>query len=150
MFLYSLESLQTIVDQNLARRRREIPRVEAIVEEEIDRFFQWMRGLQVTPVVKELRERFESIRAREVESRLRGLSPADHEAVEAVTRSLINKLLHRPTMLIRSIDVTSPDGLSRIDAIRELFGLDGTSAEASEAAAGESPSDSTDRTGEEP
>jgi len=130
VFLYSLESLQTIVDQNLARRRREVPRVEAIVEEEIEHFYLWMRGLQVTPVVKELRERFESIRAREVEARLRQMNPADRNAVEALTRSIVNKLLHRPTTQIRMIDADSPDGLIRLDAVRELFGLDATGADA--------------------
>lgn len=135
VFLYSLESLQTIVDQNLAKRRREIPRVEAIVEEEIERYFQWTRGLQVTPVVKELRERFEAIRAHEVETRLRGLNPADRSAVDALTRSIINKILHRPTTQIRSIDVTSPEGLSRLDAVRELFGLDGAGTNADAAGA---------------
>jgi len=89
-----------------------------------------MRGLQVTPVVKELRERFESIRAREVEARLRQMNPADRSAVEALTRSIVNKLLHRPTTQIRMIDADSPDGLIRLDAVRELFGLDATGADA--------------------
>jgi len=145
VFLYSLESLRTIVDQNLARRRREIPRVETIVEEEIEKFYQWMRGLQVTPVVKELRDRFEAIRAREVESRLRSLSPADRQTVDALTRSLVNKLLHRPTTQIRAIDLAAPDGLSRIGAVRELFGLDGADAEMPET--GDSATESSARRG---
>lgn len=124
VFLYTLDSLKTIVDQNLARRRREIPRVEAIVDEELERFFRWTRALEVTPVVRELRERFESIRAREIEKHLPRLAPADHAAVEALTRAIVNKLLHHPTTRIRAIDADSPDGLVRLDAVRELFDLD--------------------------
>jgi len=104
-----------------------------------------MRGLQVTPVVKELRDRFEAIRAREVESRLRSLSPADRQTVDALTRSLVNKLLHRPTTQIRAIDLAAPDGLSRIGAVRELFGLDGADAEMPET--GDSATESSARRG---
>ena len=125
VFLYTLESLQTIVDQNLARRRREVPRVEAIVEEELERFFQSVRALQVTPVVRELRDRFESIRALETEKHLKRFAASDRAAVEALTRSIVNKLLHLPTTKIREIDVASEKGILRLDAVREVFGMNG-------------------------
>jgi len=125
VFLYTLESLQTIVDQNLARRRREVPRVEAIVEEELERFFESVRALQVTPVVRELRDRFESIRALETEKHLKRFAASDRAAVEALTRSIVNKLLHLPTTKIREIDVASEKGILRLDAVREVFGMNG-------------------------
>jgi glutamyl-tRNA reductase len=135
-FLYGLESLQTIVDQSLSRRRREMPRVEAIIEDELGHFFDWVRALEVTPVVRELRERFESIRARETEKHMRRLPAADRGAVEALTRAIVNKLLHHPTTKIRGINVGSEDGLLRLDTVRDLFGLNGAGEGAGGGASG--------------
>lgn len=123
VFVYALEALQTIMDQNLARRRREAPRVELIVEEEVERFFQWARSLEVTPVVRGLRERFETIRAEEVRKHRKQFREDQQGHVEALTRSLMNKLLHHPTTRIKELDPESEDGLIRLDAVRDLFDL---------------------------
>jgi glutamyl-tRNA reductase len=123
VFLYSIDALQTIVDQNLARRRREAPRVEAIVAEEVDRFFQWMRSLEATPIVRQLCDRFEKIRAEELQRHLSHLPNADRERLEALTKGIVNKLLHNPITRIKAFDLESEDGLIRLDAVRELFAL---------------------------
>jgi glutamyl-tRNA reductase len=125
VFLYPIDALRTIVDHNLARRQGEVPRVEAIVEEECDRFFAWLNGLGVTPVVRELREQYERVRQAEVSKSLRHFSAPDQERVERLTRALVNKLLHRPTTHIKGIDLGTEQGLDRLDTVRELFGLSG-------------------------
>lgn len=124
VFVHTIDALRTIVDQNLARRQREVPRVEAIVDDEVERFFRWMRALEVTPVVVDLRERFETIRREELERHLRHFAPADHQRLEALTRGLVNKLLHRPTTRIKSLDPDSEDGVIRLETVRALFDLD--------------------------
>jgi glutamyl-tRNA reductase len=124
VFLYSIDALQTIVDQSLARRRREVPRVEEIVREECERYFAWLRGLDATPVLKELREHFERVREAEVRKSMRHFSKDEQDRVERLTRSLVNKLLHLPTTRLKMIEPGSPMGLTRLDAVRELFGLD--------------------------
>jgi glutamyl-tRNA reductase len=123
VFLYPIDALRTIVDRNLARRQGEVPRVEAIIEEECDRFFAWLNGLGVAPLVRELRELFERVRAEEVGKSLRHFSAEDQERVDRLTRSLVNKLLHRPTTQLKAIDLGSELGLDRLDTVRDLFGL---------------------------
>lgn len=123
VFSYSIDALQTIVDANLVRRRREVPRVEAIIDEEVDSFFKWVRSLEVTPVVRALRERFEQIRAEEVRRHERDFDGAARERLDALTQGLVNKLLHGPTVRIKQFDLDSEDGLVRLDTVRDLFGL---------------------------
>lgn len=143
VFVYPIDALRTIVDQNLARRRRETPRVEAIVDAEVERFFQWMRSLEVTPIVRRLLARVERIRAEELRRHESHLSQAERERLDALTKSLVNKLLHLPITRIKSFDLDSQEGLVRLDAVRELFGLspDDTGDEdgAGRAEAGDAP-----------
>jgi glutamyl-tRNA reductase len=123
VFVYALEVLRTIMEQNLSRRRRDVPRVEAIVEDEVEKFFLWARSLEVTPVVRELRERFEAIRQEELRRHMNQFREDQRGHVEALTRSLVNKLLHHPTTRIKGFDLESGDGLVRLDAVREIFDL---------------------------
>lgn len=123
VFLYSLDALQTIMDQSLVRRRKEAPRVETIVEEEVERFLQWSRSLEVTPTVRELRDKFERVRAEEIR-RIAPMFPgSDRASLEALSKALLNKFLHLPTTRIKAIDLEADDGLLRLDAVRALFDL---------------------------
>lgn len=123
VFLYPLDALQTMVDQNLAKREREVPRAEAIVRDEHDRFLEWARGRGAAPVVRELREHFERVRAEEVSKNLRHFSEADQYHVERLTRSLINRLLHGPTTHLKKIDAATQGGATSLAAVRDLFAL---------------------------
>jgi glutamyl-tRNA reductase len=123
IFLYDLDALEGIADQNRARRAREIPKVEAIVEEEVNGFFDWYDALHVVPVLRALRDRFHEIGAAEI-ARQKGLDAADREALAAFTRSLINKLLHQPTTRIKNIESLTVHGLHKLVAIQELFELE--------------------------
>jgi glutamyl-tRNA reductase len=124
VFVYSIDALKTIVDQNLSRRRREVPKVEAIVEEEIEGFFEWVRSLEVAPIVRGLTQHFEAIRAEEVRRQIHRLPGADRNQIEALTKAIINKILHNPITRIKAFDRESEDGLIRLDTVRELFGLE--------------------------
>lgn len=123
VFLYPIDAVETLVDQNLARRRREVPRVEAIVEEETERFLAWMRSLGAVPLLRELREHFERVRAEEVGKSLKHFSLAEQERIEHLTKALINKLLHLPTTRLKALDPASEAGLARLHVVRELFDL---------------------------
>ncbi|HEY7412295.1 MAG TPA: glutamyl-tRNA reductase [Vicinamibacteria bacterium] len=123
VFLHSIDALRALVDQNLTRRRHAVPRVLAIVDEEVARFFDWVRALGVTPVVRALREHFESLREAELERHRKHFDPALHARLDALTRALVNKLLHQPTTAIKGFDRSTHEGLLRLDAARELFGL---------------------------
>lgn len=124
VFLYDLDALKSIADQNRVRRRKEIPKVEGIVAEEVDRFLAWYESLEMVPVIRALRGRFEEIASQEMQKQAKNFQPADQEALQAYTRALLNKLLHQPTTRIRKVEPSSSRGLHKLVAIQELFELD--------------------------
>ncbi len=128
VFYHDIDSLNVIVQQNLAKRRNEIPKVEKIIQEELDAFFDWYNSLQVAPTIKDLRDYFESVRAEEVEKNINKFSEEDREKLEIITKRIINKILHHPTVELKKLsDENSNSDFSsiKISVIRELFGLTG-------------------------
>jgi glutamyl-tRNA reductase len=123
IFLYDLDALETIAEQNRVRRAREIPKVESIIEEEVKAFFDWYDALHVVPVLRALRDRFHEVGLGEVD-RQRGLTDEERESLAAYTRQLINKLLHHPTTRIKNIDAATSHGVRKLVAIQELFELE--------------------------
>jgi glutamyl-tRNA reductase len=123
VFLKDLDSIQSIIDQNLEQRRQELPRAEAIVTEEVVNFFLWYNTLEATPTIQQLREKFEQVRAAEMARFANKIDPESHEAVEMLTRRIINKLLH-PTMVgIKKPAQDSGELSNRIQLVRDLFDL---------------------------
>lgn len=125
VFLYHMDDLQSIVNENLARRGSELAAAEAIVEQEVARFAQWLQSRGIIPTIVGLRQRFESIRQselRRLEPKLAGLPPEARARVEEITRLLVEKLLLTPTEQLKSID---DDGLlaSYAEALHRVFAL---------------------------
>jgi glutamyl-tRNA reductase len=120
--LYDIDDLQAAADANLEARRREVAAVEAIVREEAARFESWLGGLRLAPTIAALRQRAEETRAAELErtfARLGHLDPADRRRIEAMSKALVNKLLHRPMARLRE------RGSERhLQAVHDLFELD--------------------------
>lgn len=126
VFLYDIDSLQTMVDRNLERRKEEIPKVNAIIREEMVEFFSWHNSLQVGPTIKDLRDVFEAVRSQEVERNLNRFRKEDREMLEMVTKQLVNKLLHTPMTVLRQSAESGngqPETVRRVQTLRELFGL---------------------------
>jgi glutamyl-tRNA reductase len=138
VFLYDLDALESIADQNKARRRKEIPRVQGIIVEEVDRFISWYESLDMVPVIRALRGRFQEIADKELERQVKNFGDADQEALKEYTRALLNKLLHQPTTRIRGVETSSQHGIHKLVAIQELFELDLESFQKGES--GETPS----------
>lgn len=124
VFLYDLDALEGIAEQNRTRRAKEIPKVERLVEEEVDQFVGWYDSLQVVPVIRALRDQFHGVSEQELDKYARRLSEADRETFRAFARSLVNKLLHQPTSRIRNIDAASHHGVHKLVAVQELFELE--------------------------
>ena len=127
VFLYNIDDLHTIVQENLSRRSTEIERAEAIVREEVNRFGAWMQSREVLPTVIALRERFDEIRQAELkrlESKLAPLTPEARARVDEVTHLIVEKLLLTPTEQLKSTrDETL--AVTYADAVHRLFALEG-------------------------
>lgn len=130
VYRYDLDDLGALAQENADRRQRERDGAEAIVEEERQRFDGWMSALRAVPTIKHLRERVETIRAAEVERALRrpSLDGVDAEAVDQLTRQLVNKILHEPVSRLRQ-EAEREEGMAYLEAARALFGLDEPSAD---------------------
>ncbi|NUN09471.1 MAG: glutamyl-tRNA reductase [Ignavibacteriaceae bacterium] len=127
VFYHDIDSLNIIVDQNLKKRREEIPKVQNIIMEELVAFYNWYNSLEVAPTIKSLRDFFENVRAEEVKNQVNRFSEEDREKLDIVTKRIINKLLHHPTMELKRVaekGVNSPEAATKISFIREIFGID--------------------------
>jgi glutamyl-tRNA reductase len=124
--LYDMDDLQREVARNLSSRESEARRVDAIVDEEVERFAQWRTSLDVVPTISALRERGDRIVEevlRENSGRWTSLSDEDRDRVEVLARAVVSRLLHEPTLRLKGASI---DGESYVyvQALRELFGLD--------------------------
>src|SRR6478609_6259594 len=119
--VYDMDDLQAVVRRNLSVREAERSRADAVVEEEIQRFARWLAQLDVMPTIASLREHGAEIVDQvlaENAGRWETLSPRDIARVEAVARSVMQRLLHEPTIRLKE------SGHGRQQVVRELFGLD--------------------------
>lgn len=127
VYLYNIDDLQQVVEKNLAGRQSEVQRVEELIEEDLDRFRRWLRGLEVGPTIRQLQELAERIVEGErtrVGGRLSHLSDRDREVVETLVRGVVNKL-QRPVIMHLKSAAHSGNGYHEVEHVRAIFGLDG-------------------------
>jgi glutamyl-tRNA reductase len=125
LFLYDIDDLQQVVNANLKERQREAQRGELIVEQELDKLLRRLKTLDVVPTIIDLRARLEEIRTEEfarMSSQLNGLTPEQREAIEALTRGMVNKILHSPVSHLKTL-AQHPDGLKLVETVRRIFNL---------------------------
>lgn len=126
VYRYDLDSLQALAHRNAQERQAEVPRAEAIVEEHVRRFEEWLAGLSQVDVVKGLRSKLEGIRKQELEryaGKLARLPEEEREVVDRLTDSIVSKILHDPTIGLK--EGSSAERLSRAEAIKALFRIGG-------------------------
>jgi glutamyl-tRNA reductase len=125
VFLYNIDDLQAVVQENLSKRSSEAAQAETIVGDEVTRFVAWLNSRGAVPTVVALRQRFESIRQselRRLEPKLAGLGPDARAKVDEITRLLVEKLLISPTEQLKSLsDAETVAAYS--DALNRLFDL---------------------------
>jgi glutamyl-tRNA reductase len=125
VFLYDIDDLQKVVDTNLRGRLDEAAEADKIVTEEVERLEAWLRTREVVPMIVSLQTQLEQVRASEME-RMRGkfgaLTPQQEEALEALTRGIINKIAHGPISELRK-NAGDPNRIHILDAIRKAFRL---------------------------
>ncbi len=123
LYVYNIENLTEIVEQNRAARESEIPRAEAIVEEHIGKFLSWQASVELVGLVDALRSRIREERASFIRARIGGmnhLAPGDREHVENLMDELLEKLLVEPATRLRG-EKELRRKIQNVEALRDLF-----------------------------
>jgi glutamyl-tRNA reductase len=126
VFLYNIDDLDRLVARNVDRRRQEIPRAEAVVEDELLEFSRWLASLQVAPMIKMLREQIDALQQAHIDRYGKQFTDADRERLRAFTQTLCNQILHKPTAFLRELsqEGSTSESLQTVNTVRRLFGLD--------------------------
>ena len=143
VYLYNIDDLQRVADENIRDREKEAKKAESIVQDEVVKFVNWYRSLDITPTIVALRKKFEDIRKKELEKTFTihpTLSEKEKKSLEALTSSIINKILHDPVTLMKRADEEMMMELY-IDALRTLFQLPSDEGEGSSGKGEEKPED---------
>ena len=125
VFVYDIDDLQQVVASHLSDRKREAQKAEDIVAVEVDRFVAQLRTADVVPTIVSLQEHLETIRQAEIDrvrGRLGELSPEQEIAVDAMTKGIINKIMHTPITALKSA-AREQEATTVIDLVRRLFNL---------------------------
>jgi glutamyl-tRNA reductase len=126
IFVYDIDDLQQVVEANVSDRGREAERAELLIEEEVARFRRRLQNLDAVPTIIALQNRMEQIRQAELE-RLRAkfgnLSAEQHAAIDNLTRSIVNKIVHPPIAALKSVS-GSEQLLATAEFLRNLFGIE--------------------------
>jgi glutamyl-tRNA reductase len=125
IFVYDIDDLQQAVASHVADRRKEAERAEAIVTTEVERFQARIQTLDVVPTIVSLQDHLETIRQAEIDrvrGRLGPMTPDQEMAVEALTRGIVNKIMHTPISTLKSA-ARDPEATTVIDLVRRLFNL---------------------------
>jgi glutamyl-tRNA reductase len=126
VYLYDIDDLEGVVNANIKEREKEAESAMEIITSEVKKFNNWVVALDAVPTIVEMRNRAENIRRREMEKTLRKmphLSREDQSAIERMTSTIINKILHKPTVNLKK-QTQSQEGHVYLKAIRHLFHLD--------------------------
>ena len=123
--LYDMDNLNAQLETSLAERMAEVPQVKTIIDEEISEFEEYLRSLEMFPIIADMRQQAEAIRQAELDKTLRrlpDLTEAERNHIEVMTQALVKKLLHAPTHRLRA-EATSPRASEYAAVARTLFNL---------------------------
>ncbi len=125
-YVYDIDDLQGVIDDNVEQRQREAVKAERIIDEAVIQFRQWFESLKVVPTIKAMREKVRSMALEEANKtmqQLAHLSENDHKAIERMVDAAVNKILHHPTHYLKS-NGCQGDRPEALDIARKLFDLD--------------------------
>jgi glutamyl-tRNA reductase len=125
--LLDMDDLRAFADAGTAARQGEVAAVQSLLDAELERYLGATSAREAAPMIVALRERAEEVRRAELEryrTRLDGLDEAQLDAIEGLTRGIIGKLLHDPSIALKEA-AGSPRGERLVSSLRELFALEG-------------------------
>ena len=126
VYLYDIDDLHVVVSANMKEREKESENAMHLISQEVNKFNNWLGTLDAVPTIVEIRKRVENIGNQEMERTLKKiphLSEEDKEIIYQMKNSMINKILHKPTIKLKQ-KTQSEDGHVYLKAIRHLFHLD--------------------------
>jgi len=124
-YVYDIDDLQGVIEENIEDRQREAIKGERIVDEAVIRFREWYASLEVVPTIVALRNKLESIAETEIKKTLQSnkIPESSIGAIQKMAGSLINKIMHDPMVYLKN-DSMPGDKAKHIDTVRKLFKLD--------------------------
>lgn len=125
-YVYDIDDLKGIVEENLAERNKEAMKGNRIVDEAVISFRHWYEGLAITPTLVALRQKVDTIAKAEVNKTLKSLdhiSENDSKAIDRMANAIVNKILHDPTLFLKNNGYQGDKSVS-LDITRRLFNLD--------------------------
>ncbi len=125
IFAYDIDDLQQAVTSHVADRRKEAELAEAIIAAEVERFAARAQTLDVVPTIVSLQDHLETIRQAEIDrvrTRLGPMTPEQEMAVEALTRGIINKVMHTPVTTLKTA-AKEAEATTLVEVVRRLFNL---------------------------
>ncbi|THB69915.1 MAG: glutamyl-tRNA reductase, partial [Desulfovibrio sp.] len=128
VYLYDIDDLKEVVEENLAQRQGEAARARAIVETEAEAFGNWLRALDLQPTIVDLLTHGEDIASKEVAKTLKRLGPeapqGSEEALKVLAMSMVQKLYHEPIAFLKRRALEEESLQRYIDSTRRMFNLD--------------------------
>ncbi len=125
-YLYDIDDLQNLVNDNLDERQQEALKGERLVEEAVIKFRWWLNSLSVVPTIKDIKQKLEHIADAETDktlSKLDSLSPEEADAVKRMTRAIARKIMHDPILFLKNTGEHRDDA-QYLSVARHLFNLD--------------------------
>lgn len=127
IYLYDIDDLKEVVEENRANRRDEADKAHEIVKEEVEDFAHWLEQMKVLPVIRELLQRGEN--AAEIElakafKKLGSITADQREIIEHLAHSIIRKMNHDPVMYLKEMERSGENIVDRMENVRYIFNLD--------------------------
>lgn len=126
VFLYDIDDLKEVVEENLASRQKEAQKAQFIIEEEVYKFKSWLDNLTITPTIKELMLKGEEIAYKELRKTLKkiNLSSKEEKYIEVMVKSIVSKLYQDPILFLKRRQLEEGTVEKYIDSLRKMFNLD--------------------------
>jgi glutamyl-tRNA reductase len=128
VYLYDIDDLKEVVEENMAQRKGEAVKAEAIVREEVEKFESWLASLELNPTIKDLFARADLLAQRELKKSFKGLgehdTPEVRQVMEILVQSLSRKLYHEPVDFLKRRSREEGSSRQFIHLTRRIFNLD--------------------------
>lgn len=126
VFLYDIDDLEGIVESNMEMRRAEAAKIEVMIEDEMDAFYQWLKTLGVRPAIRALQDKSNNIHEETLESlfnKLPELDERQRKVIRRLTKSIVNQMMHDPINRIKEM-TGEKNGGEALDYFTQIFALE--------------------------